>query len=453
MLIILDSKSRRNGLKNYLTKGKDGKRNEKDVRVPLLGDLEDFDEKIQYINKNFDYKENYRNIVLSFKENIDELGEEKLRQIAKDFVRLYMKGYEEEDINAYAEAHVPKNEDGHLHLHISFLAYSPRLQKRLDLGDHGKRLYELQKIKELLEIKYNLKSLEKNKIIDYENFKENKNYKNYKIKKEILQDLQYFLKNSNITDFNDMLTYLEKKHNAKVVRVSSNKAKTKYITLQLENGQKIRLRGEIFNKKNFKQNLEKLKNDELYIYKNENKRKSLRELEQELENIQQRRVEYINKRFYKNTEKNFWEQRIKYKNKKENEKFDKKLYVLTKLLQQDYKQAKQLNLNTSNYFFKKLKNNENEKELLVANKQKNIFIKVKQNEIVSNSKSLDVREQAEQIFKLLVMQGKDPISCKVEGRLEFKLHFKRLQQDYLQNEINEIKEQKNKTKTKEEITI
>ena len=454
MLIILDSKSRKSGLKDYLKKGKDGRRDEKDIRIKLMGDLEDFDEKIQYLNKNFNYKENYRNIVISFQEDIEEIGEEKLQQIAQDFVRLYMKGYEEEDINVYSEAHIPKKSGGHLHVHISFLAYSHRLQKRLDLGNHKYRLYELQKIKEYLETKYNLKTLNKQKIVDHEKFKENKNYKNYEIKKQILEDLQYFLKNSSNINFNDMLTYLERKHNAKIVRISSKKAKKKYITLQLENGQKIRLRGEIFNKENFKENLKKLKNNELYITNNLNNKKNLKEIEQEIERIQKRRVEYINKRFYKNKnkQKNFWEQKVKYK--KDNKNFDKKLYVLTKLLQQDYKKAKKLNVNLQNYFFKEIENvDKNEKELLIANKSKNIYIKVKKNEIISNSNANNVKEQAEKMFQLLLLQNKDPLIVEVEGSLEFKLHFKRLQEQYLQEQINEIKEQKNKTKTKDEITI
>ena len=80
MLIILDNRSRKDGLVYYLKNGTKGDRDKKDIRLTLKGDLEEMQSWIDYSNKYKKYAETYRNIVLSLEEDIEEIGEEKLKK-------------------------------------------------------------------------------------------------------------------------------------------------------------------------------------------------------------------------------------------------------------------------------------------------------------------------------------------------------------------------------------
>jgi hypothetical protein len=95
------------GIKEYLERGhKQGRehsRDELDERVILAGDLEFTDQIINDLDVN---SERYLHITLAFKE--DEVSHETLSAIARDFQEFAFAAYGEDEVNFYAEAHLPK---------------------------------------------------------------------------------------------------------------------------------------------------------------------------------------------------------------------------------------------------------------------------------------------------------------------------------------------------------
>lgn len=94
------------GIKEYLESGQKKERgftrDEADKRVTLSGDLDVTDSIIQTL----DFKENYRHITLSFKE--DHLSNEDLQNAVDEFEKFVKAAYKDDEINFYAEAHLPK---------------------------------------------------------------------------------------------------------------------------------------------------------------------------------------------------------------------------------------------------------------------------------------------------------------------------------------------------------
>lgn len=94
------------GIKEYLEKGQKRdrgfSRDEADKRVTLHGDLDVTNSIIQ----NLDFKENYHHITLSFKE--DYVSQEELQKATDEFIQFMKAAYKNDEINIYAEAHLPK---------------------------------------------------------------------------------------------------------------------------------------------------------------------------------------------------------------------------------------------------------------------------------------------------------------------------------------------------------
>ena len=299
MLVIFDKKSRKQGVKEYLQQGTKGDRYLKDKRVPLVGDL-NITDKVSKIGLQKGYKEAYRNIVLSFEE--DNISTELLQKIAEDFIKLYLRGYKEDEYVAYAEAHLPKrklNSRGEIrkpHIHIVIPTYSPKLRQRLDLGDHARRLREIELIKELIETKYNLQSLDKKRVIrpSKSEIVEIEKYKNRTEQKKAIED--YIYKNiQHYNSFDDLVSDLTKKLNAEIN--TSKNAKTPYISIKLQgNNRAIRLKGELFNSKNFTEAKKAILQQHKSIKLKTAPRRSLQEVEKELRALQKNRVERIEKR-------------------------------------------------------------------------------------------------------------------------------------------------------------
>ena len=99
------------GIKKYLEdgekRGRGFSRDEADKRVTLYGDLEVTDEIIKYL----DFKENYHHITLSFKE--DFVSEEDLQRASDEFIAFMKAAYQDDEMNIYAEAHIPKIKSYH----------------------------------------------------------------------------------------------------------------------------------------------------------------------------------------------------------------------------------------------------------------------------------------------------------------------------------------------------
>ena len=107
--MLLRAKGRHDGVKEYLEigrkLGRDLERDELDERVILAGDLELTNSIIQSIDvaPNVD---RYLSVTMSFKE--DSVSRETLEAITEDFRKFVGVAYLPEELNFYAEAHLPK---------------------------------------------------------------------------------------------------------------------------------------------------------------------------------------------------------------------------------------------------------------------------------------------------------------------------------------------------------
>ncbi|MFQ0972244.1 LPD7 domain-containing protein, partial [Gilliamella sp. BG1] len=157
-----------NGIAEYLEKGiKQGRtlsRDELDKRVILEGDLALTDRIINSIeNKG---QERYLHISLSFRE--DDISNDTLQDIVKDYRELLMSAYSDDEFNFYAEAHLPKikrikdERTGKMivrkpHIHIVIPEVNLlTLNKLSPVGLVDKNTRYLDSIQEFINYKYNL---------------------------------------------------------------------------------------------------------------------------------------------------------------------------------------------------------------------------------------------------------------------------------------------------------
>lgn len=426
MLVIFDKKTRQQGVKEYLQNGIYNDRDEKDKRVSLVGNLE-LTDKVAKIGKKKGYKETYRNIVLSFEEDLDE---KTLEKITKDFIRLYMQPYNPNEYTAYAEAHLPKrkvNSRGYerkKHAHIVIAKYSLKLQHQLDLGDHSRRLAEIEKIKEYLESKYNLKSVEHKKIIK-EDKAEILDIAKYENRNKAKKELEKYIKD-NIAHYeklDDLISDLEKKLSATIKK--SKKAKTPYISIKLPNFPRaIRLKGELFSDKSFKDAREQLLKDNKYISVKQTQRKDPAEILQEVEELQAKRKARVLKRI-KNKRLQAEQELIK---AEQNRRIKNYISYAEKELNKIYNYI--FNLNLPRYFF--VRRYENTGYTLIQNKKKNIKVLDKGNKIVATGSNLE--EQAKIMIELAVAKGWDLRKVRVTGDEE----FKKIATKLIQEKIREL---------------
>ncbi|BCD61143.1 MULTISPECIES: toprim domain-containing protein [unclassified Nitratiruptor] len=435
MLVIFDKKPRKGGIKEYLEQGQKGDRNKKDKRVPLYGDLNVTQKAYLMANKK-GYKEAYRNIVLSFEE--DEIPIEKLQEIAEDFIKEYLKGYNDDEYVAYAEAHLPKQKINHRgeirkpHIHIAIATYSPKLQQRLDLGDHKRRAREIELIKELIETKYNLQSLSNRRVIqeDRSQIFDIEKYKTQNEKKKAIENYIY----ANIQHYNnldDLINDLSQKLNAQIK--TSKNAKTPYISIKLPNEKKgIRLKGELFSQKHFHLAKQAILQNNRKIKLPTAPRRSIDEILKELKAVRAKRLERIQKRVELSRKR--FEQREYLPQVQEEIK--NYLSYQEKLLKDIYNYQIPLS-NHKGFFVKKY---ENTGYTLIANKKKNIKIIDKGNKIVAKGKNL--KEQAKIMLDMAIAKGWKLENIKVNGSDE----FKKIANEIIQQKIKERDGIKNQEK-------
>jgi predicted RNA binding protein YcfA (HicA-like mRNA interferase family) len=407
-------------VKEYLERGTHGDRDKKDKRVPLVGDL-DIADKVAKMGRSRGYKEAYRNIVLSFGE--EELPVETLERVAEDFIKLYLAGYEEDEHSAYAEAHLPKikiNERGekrHPHIHIVIPTFSPKLNHRLELGDHARRKREIELIKEWIETKYGLKRLERHRVVSQER-SEIRNFATLKSRTERKKALEEYIY-ANLErygSFGDMVKDLERFGEVKV----SKRAKTPYVSVKV-GGKAVRLKGGLFNPEEFeKAKLAILRGENSYRSPAEGR--SLEEIERELEEIQKGRIERIAKRTSKARAKAKAEmEETAQAEKDEREEKGSISYPIPSKLE-----TLPLPLRQSGYFVKRY---ENTGYTIVANRKKGVKIIDKGDKIVAKGSNLE--EQALIMVEMAVAKGWDLRSVRVRGSEEFKQIVKRLIEERL----------------------
>lgn len=304
MLIIVDSKARKSGIKKYLLHGTKNDRDIKDERIPLVGNLNVLDRVAEFA-KNQGYKETYRNIVLTFSE--DEIAIEKLQKIAEEFIRQYTIGYNENEYVAYAEIHIPKikidQKTGEIrkpHIHISIAKYSPELEKILELGHHGLKSFrygtdgrEFGLWKKYIEKKYGLQDFGEKRPLQKPG---RQSLTRQNAAEKMLETIKQNVKSVN--SLNDITNLLKEEFKEIIeIEVGSEKAKTPYITVHLENENRgVRLKGELFSRSGFKDALKLLQEPIKGELKEDLKEDSSLLPPKELIEINQKRVEYIEKR-------------------------------------------------------------------------------------------------------------------------------------------------------------
>lgn len=245
------------GIRDYYLNGTNYDRDQKDKRVVLSGDLNTLSHTIDLAHQ-MNYKETYRNIVLSFNE--DHIKYETLEAIVNDFKRQYLAGYDEEEYVFYAEAHLPKtkiNKDpvtGKIthrkpHIHMTIPIYSPRLDKALSLGNHRQRLKELETLKMVIEKKYGLKPVQntpiKKDITQLHDTKLQRRQMILDICRQVITENLY----KKILDRHSLkMILLDNVKDIEDIRESTRKAKTPYFSIKFKGIDKpIRIKGDLFS--------------------------------------------------------------------------------------------------------------------------------------------------------------------------------------------------------------
>lgn len=127
-------------------KGEPLLRHERDVVIPLFGDLDTFEKVENFEHENCNYKGgNYRHISISFsKEDLAWLDRmppnqrlDAYQEIIKQILDFYCPGYSADEIVAYSEVHRPrtkinsKGKEKYEHIHLGVNMYSPLLGKQI----------------------------------------------------------------------------------------------------------------------------------------------------------------------------------------------------------------------------------------------------------------------------------------------------------------------------------
>lgn len=141
--MIVRVRRAKSGLSKYLRDGKKAgsiyNRDDKDIVIPILGSLDDFERAENYCVQNKNWADNYMHITFSFSDNdwakIESLPTKDeqnglMQELVKDYIKHHFSGYDiSNEVIAYSELHYPKlkvDEYGnkrypHIHLGISFL--------------------------------------------------------------------------------------------------------------------------------------------------------------------------------------------------------------------------------------------------------------------------------------------------------------------------------------------
>ena len=121
-------------------------RHERDVVIPLFGDLDTFEKVENFEHKNCNYKGgNYRHISISFsKEDLAWLDRmppsqriDAYQEIIRKILDFYCPGYSQDELVVYSEVHRPRtkiNSEGkekYEHIHLGVNMYSPLLGKQI----------------------------------------------------------------------------------------------------------------------------------------------------------------------------------------------------------------------------------------------------------------------------------------------------------------------------------
>lgn len=408
--MIIRVKMARSGLAEYLEKGKkkdsDYSRNEKDNVIPLYGNLDIFKKTELYLNKHKNYNYNYEHITLSFNKDdmliLDKLNDDErkevLRSMTLDCIKHRVSGYDlDNEVISYAEVHQPiikeeNNKERLEHIHIGIAYYNPLNDTKLRTTFYNKNISDT--IQAYINKKYGLTQPR-----DYKRDREGINADT-----QIAKDRKYYLEElKEIKSNKELIQYFKDNNiNYREVKTKSNN----YYKIINPQGKDINLKGKGF------EHIHNMTIDKSFVYAED---KELKELEDTLQEYYKKRIEQIDNRRSRATKEAI-------KDIYNNDSIDIKEVNKIKSSYQEqlfYKHYKHLldnEIDLKGYYIDISNNNEYTKFI---NKQKNINIEDKGDNIVSYSDDESTQESVRLMLNVAEAKGWDITDLEITGSKEF----------------------------------
>ena len=260
--MIIRVNSGNSGIKEYLEHGqkKDRyfSRDELDHRLVLNGDLDVVNDEIKAIDNLDVERDKYFHITLAFKE--DAISEKMLSDISNEFREFYFKAYGDNEINYYAEAHLPKIKsyvDAHTgeyiarkpHIHIIVPIINTVTYNTLNLNVSATINY-IDAFQEYINDKYGLASPKDNiryKVNDNSEFisrykGDGFKGKHHDIRERIFDEII----SQNIYSFSELQKHLNNDGYATKIRNEGKGSEHEYINIIDKDGVSINLRDKVF---------------------------------------------------------------------------------------------------------------------------------------------------------------------------------------------------------------
>ena len=249
------------GIKEYLENGqkKDRyhSREELDYRVPLNGNLDITHNIIESMSADIE-RQRYLHITLSFKE--DFISEEMLIDISNEFREFYFKAYNDDELNYYAEAHLPRLKsyrdaktgeiiDRKPHIHIVVPTINLLTGSALNIYS-GNTIDYIDAFQEYVNNKYGLESPKDNpryKVNDNSEFISRYKGDGFKGKHyELRQQIFEHIINNNISSIKELTNYLTSTGYTVKVRNLGKGNEHEYLNIIGKDGVAINLRDKVF---------------------------------------------------------------------------------------------------------------------------------------------------------------------------------------------------------------
>jgi hypothetical protein len=258
MFIRVTNKS--GGLADYLRKGKGNTRDDRDVRIPIYGDINAFEQEVAFLAKHRKWSSNYKHITFSLSGNDEKkfakLNDEeqrlKMQEITFDYLRELFPHRDPIELTTYIEAHQPKvkyepNKENLLHWHagVSLLDHKTGNRLKAVSNVHIENVARLSKIA----ARYGLDDP-----ITFIDFEANKNNKKLSQKGKIVNSLSEHFRKSPPDSYDEVLDAIDQWNSLFDTKLKIEKegsGSLKYLTVKpiLPNGKElesIRLKGKNF---------------------------------------------------------------------------------------------------------------------------------------------------------------------------------------------------------------
>ncbi len=470
--MIVRVRRAKSGLSKYLRDGKKENsiysRDDKDIVIPILGNLDEFEKAENYCVQNKNWSENYMHISFGFGDNdwanIESLPTKEqqnalMQELVQDYIKHHFSGYDiDNEIIAYAELHYPKlkyDEHGnkrypHIHLGISFL--NPLSDTKLR-NLFAKNSYYDEAMVRKSNFKFGFEQTKRRKFriknFDSQLGRDRKEWIQLLDDLNDRQELIHFLENQ--MNFKEGIDYrvVDTKNNnyVKLIDKSYKTDKSGNKTIQ-----DINLQGRGFER------FVDANSTEINHKKLEDM--TQQELEEILNDMYAKRVEEIGKRRNKKATKDLIkiyeddEQLKKSFEKKYSKKSDYNSFKSLTFQQKIFYKHYGVNIQDSlkGYYVKTDESGSDNTTFI--NRSKGVKVEDKGDEIVSYSNVNSVQEEAKLMIDIALAKGWDLLEIEIDGKTEFVKEAKKqiLQRIEEQNQAQVKKQEKKEIKKVEKST-